>query len=309
MIISCSRRTDIPAFFSPWFMNRISGGYCTVVNPMNPKQVTYVSLAAPDVDAIVFWTKNPAPLIPRLPELTARGYRYYFQYTLTGYGPRLEPNVPAIADSVRTFQQLATVIGPERVVWRYDPILVDPTTGLEYHAARFRQVASLLRGATTRVVISVLDLYKKTLRNLGGAMEIERHPEILPIFGATISTMAAIAAENGMEIRSCAEDIDLRPYGVPPGKCIDDALLLALFGVPLTSQKDPSQREVCGCVKSRDIGFYDTCAHGCKYCYATNVVRKKLDAGGHDPRSPSLIGWYDAPPPTTPRKQLGLKFG
>jgi len=307
MIISCSRRTDIPAFFVPWFMNRVAAGYCTVVNPMNAKQVSYVSLVPRDVDAVVFWTKNPAPLVRHLPELTERGYRYYFQYTLTGYGRDLEPRVPDLLHGVRTFHALADLVGPQRVIWRYDPILVGPSTGLDYHVGRFREVASRLRGTTTRVVISIVDLYKKAVRNLANVHRLEHHPEVLPAFGRTISALATIAAENGMEIRSCAEDIDLRPFGVPPGKCIDNSLLLALFGVPLTVPKDPSQREVCGCVKSRDIGFYDTCAHGCRYCYATTNLERSIKEIGHDPRSPSLVGWFDVPPPTGP-KQLGLKF-
>jgi hypothetical protein len=310
MIISCSRRTDIPAFFAPWFMNRIAAGYCTVVNPMNPEQVSYVSLALEDVDAVVFWTKNPAPLLPRLRELSERGYCYYFQYTLTGYGTTLEPGVPSLPRSVETFHQLGRMVGPQRVVWRYDPIVVGPATSFAYHLERFRHIASLLRGSTTRVVISILDLYKKTARNLRGVVDLEGHPEALPEFGSVIRALASVAGENGMEIRSCAEEIDLAPYGVPPGKCIDDALLFALFGLPITGRKDPSQRDVCGCVKSRDIGFYDTCKHGCRYCYATNAVNQSLKAGDHNPESPSLVGWHDAPPPKPKRrKQLGFNFG
>ncbi len=296
MIISCSRRTDIPALFVPWFMNRIEAGYCSVANPKNPKQVTHVSLKVCDVDAIVFWTKNPAPLIPRLPELSDKGYRYYFQYTLTGYGQELEPRVPSIPVVVENFENLAKLIGPQRVIWRYDPILVCPEKGFEYHISRFREIASLLKGKTNRVVISILDLYGKTLKNLGRSAQVEERPEHLVGFGSAIETIASIAAENDMEIQSCAETIDLRPYGISQGKCIDNALLETLFGFPFVASKDPTQRKICGCVKSQDIGVYDTCNHGCKYCYATNVLGENSKVGEHDPLSPSLVGWFDSSP-------------
>jgi hypothetical protein len=283
MIISCSRRTDIPAFFAPWLMNRIAAGYCTVPNPMNPRQIARVSLAPPDVCAIVFWTKNAAPLLPHLSELSERGYHYTFQYTFTGYGRALEPHVPGIGQTVSTFTALATRLGPERVVWRYDPIVVGPGLSLEHHVTRFRELASLLRGTTTSVVVSILDLYKKTQRHLAGVQEVTPHPETLPGFGDTMAALATTAAEHGMEIKSCAEEIDLRPFGIAAGKCADS----------VGQRKDPSQRAACGCVTSRDIGAYDTCKHGCRYCYATRDHGKAGAGCGHDPESPSLVGWVD----------------
>ncbi len=161
MIISASRRTDIPAFYTPWLMNRIAAGYCTVPNPFNRNQVTRVSLLPEEVAAIVFWTRNPRPLLARLDELDARGFRYYFQYTILDYPRALEPKTPPVDAAVRTFRALADRLGPARVIWRYDPIVLSLATDADFHRQRFAAIARQLRGSTQRVVVSVMDHYKK----------------------------------------------------------------------------------------------------------------------------------------------------
>ncbi len=297
MIISCSRRTDIPALYVPWLLKRLAAGYCTVPNPFNPRRVTRVSLRPEDVDVIVFWSKNPAPLVPHLADLDAPGYRYYFQFTLTGYGRAIEPNVPDLATGIEVFCALSRRIGPDRVVWRYDPIVLSRRTDVNYHVERFSSIARSLAGFTRRVAVSIVDHYRKTdrgfqeLDRLG--YEVQRNHSQSEALGTMISRMVEAAHRSALEIQSCAEDIDLRPFGVTPGKCVDDVLIRRAFGLRVGDSKDPFQRSLCRCIKSRDIGMYDTCTQGCRYCYATNP---QGDAGStglqHDENSPSLLGWF-----------------
>ncbi|MGB9800879.1 MAG: DUF1848 domain-containing protein [Thermanaerothrix sp.] len=319
MIISASRRTDIPAFYTPWFINRVRAGYCTVPNPFNRRQVSYVSLRPAEMDVIVFWTRNPAPLIPYLDELDERGLRYYFQYTVLDNPRALDPKSPPLPAALNTFRRLAEKIGPQKVIWRYDPIVFTPHTDAAFHRDAFARIAAALHGYTRRVVISILDRYPKAAKRLA-ALEPHGYPldeEVIqtPAFEHLVRDLVALAAQHEMEIVSCAEDIDLRPYGVRPGKCVDDDYIRRVFGIEVTHTKDPHQREACGCVVSKDIGAYDTCLFGCQYCYATRSFdRARQQHAMHNPESPSLIGWYEAPPPTkdeTPTpdaQQLGFDF-
>ncbi len=256
MILSVSRRTDIPAFYFPWFLNRIQAGFCLVPNPFRPAQVARVSLAPADVDAFVFWSKNPAPLLPHLDALEARGYRFYFQFTLTGYDQRLEPNLPSLAERIATFRALARQTAPWRVVWRYDPILLSSWTPAPWHRETFRRLADQLAGFTTRVVVSLLDVYRKTRRRLAPLTQagnaIVWTPEAAPETHALLADLAAIAQEHGLRIQTCAERPDFQDVGVPPGACIDPALL-AQLGRPVALPKDPGQRPLCLCVTSRDL--------------------------------------------------------
>jgi hypothetical protein len=298
MIISCSRRTDIPAAYTRWLFNRLAAGYCTVPNPANANQVARVSLRPEDVDGIVFWSKNPAPLIPHLADLDARGYRYYFQFTLNGYDRVIESHVPDLAAGIEVFRTLSRHIGSNRVVWRYDPIILSQKTDVNYHIERFSFIARALAGYTQRVVVSIVDQYRRTAR---GFLELDRNGYQVrrdlsqSELSALFPRLAECARLHGFEIRSCAEEIDLRPFGIVPGKCIDDALIERAFGLRVSGAKDPSQRPLCGCVKSRDIGMYDSCPLGCPYCYATKP-RPESDQSirQHYEDSPSLLGWFDA---------------
>lgn len=292
MIISASRRTDIPAFYSLWFMQRIRDGYCTVFNPFNRKQVTKVSLLPNDAEVLVFWTKNPQPLIPYLKELDDRGFRYFFQYTLNGYPPELEPKVPELKDRLETFLKLAELIGPEKIIWRYDPIVLSTITGHDYHQAMFEKIARTLKGSTQRVVISFVDSYRKAtfqfkqLAKQGIFIEEEMNLEALEDF---VRNLVSISKENGLELQSCAEKLDLTSWGVWPGKCIDPQYLKRVFGIDVNLKKDKNQRRECGCVQSKDIGAYETCLHGCRYCYAGTLQVGLRNHGRHDVDSPSLI--------------------
>lgn len=299
MIISASRRTDIPAFYAEWLMNRIRAGFCTVPNPANPKQVSRVSLRPEDVDVFVFWTRNPKLLIGRLAELDERGFRYYFQYTILANPRILDPKTPPVNEAVRTFKDLADRIGPDKVIWRYDPILITNQTPEAYHLEKLAAIAASLRGYTKRLVISICDMYKhvearfRRLKEKGSPIEVSGEPS----FDELIKPMAGIAAANAMEMFSCAEDSAVLKQGPRPGKCIDDQLIERVFGIRVTHQKDPHQRPACRCVVSKDIGAYDSCPFACLYCYATRNVRAAAAHPlRHDPDAPSLSARHEALP-------------
>ena len=293
MIISASRRTDIPAFYSEWFMRRIHQQYCLCVNPFNRHQVTQVSLQPEDVDALVFWTKNAEPLLSRLPELDARGYRYYFQYTLNGYGELFEPNLPELERCIETFLQLSERIGAERVIWRYDPVILSSRTDVSYHQQRFGYILERLQAATRRIVVSIVDDYRKASHNFkrlqvqGLTIQTDYRAEQL----ASLCTfMSELAGRHNIPVYSCAESLDLTPFGIFPGKCVDGELIARLFNVQVKAVKDRSQRRECGCLQSKDIGFYDTCLHGCAYCYAGTMQSALRNRVKHEVDSPMLIG-------------------
>jgi hypothetical protein len=302
MIISASRRTDLPAFYSEWFMNRIRAAYCTVPNPFNRSQVSVVSLRPEDVDVIVFWTRNPRPLLPHLAELDRRGYRYYFQYTLMDNPRTIDPKSPPVDAAIATFRELAGLVGPERVIWRYDPIVLSEATPVEFHSCAHAHIAAALAGYTRRNVISILDIYRKAQKRLAllskeGFTVQDIGPDAMPTHVAELlQQIAATARASSMEIVNCAEELDMRQYGIEPGKCVDDDYIARTFGLRLDGKKDPAQRKACGCVVSKDIGMYDSCLFGCQYCYATgSFERAKLNHDDkHHANSPSLLGWQNS---------------
>ncbi|OBW62925.1 MAG: hypothetical protein A9183_00685 [Dehalococcoides mccartyi] len=294
MIISASRRTDIPAFYSTWLMNRIRAGWCSVPNPLNTKQVSRVSLLTQDVEALVLWSKNPAPLLPHLNELDERKLRYYFQFTLNDYPKALEPNIPSLERRINTFIELSKHVGSLRVIWRYDPILFSNFTPLEYHVEKFSSIAQELKGSTKRVMVSIVDLYKKTERRLYQLEKEESYSFNKDVSNCKdirllLKELSTIAKNNDIEIFTCAEEDNYSDVGVPPGRCIDDGLLNRLWPTRSKHKKDSYQREYCLCVESKDIGVNNTCLHGCPYCYATinsEVAQRRFNE--HDPLSPTL---------------------
>lgn len=290
MIISASRRTDIPAFYSRWFMNRVRAGFCEVVNPFNARQKSLVSLKPEDVDAIVFWTRYPAPLFPHLRELDDLGYNYYFQFTLTPYGRDLEIRTIRQDKLIKSFVELSRRVGPERIIWRYDPIIIGSYHTFEKHLEHFRSISESLTGFTIRVMISFADYYKKSLRNLRDVSEeFELNPESREGFPDFVSQLAEIARGCGMEIRSCAEARELEQMGIAKGACIDLDLIRRITGREINYSKDPHQRPECRCVVSKDIGAYNTCPFGCRYCYAVNDHKAALSIrSAIRPESPFL---------------------
>ncbi|HEY5657673.1 MAG TPA: DUF1848 domain-containing protein [Myxococcota bacterium] len=292
-MVSASRRTDIPALYARWFANRIRAGYCTVPNPRNARQISRVSLRPEDVAAFVFWTRFPRPLFDVLPLLDERGYRCVFQFTLTGYGRSVEARTPPLDAAIAAFRELAARRPPGAVVWRYDPILVGPAFPPEAHLARFRAIATRLRGAARRVVVSLLHPYAKARRRLGPVhpfgRDLHEDAQAQPEVPGLLRALADVARAHDMTIESCASPVDWSACGIGPTKCVDDRLLAALFGGTWPTRKDPGQREHCGCVVSRDIGASDTCTFGCRYCYATSSdALARRHRSRHDPESPSL---------------------
>ena len=304
MILSASRRTDIPNYYSEWLARRFRAGFLCVRNPMNFRQVSRIALNPNVIDCIVFWTKNPAPMLPYLDEY--RRYMYYFQFTLTGYGKDIEPGLP---DKTRilipAFCELADRIGRDRVIWRYDPIFLSDHYTLDYHVKAFTRIAEALAGRTRRVVISFLDDYEKTKRNMKG----------INIQGLTKEKMrrlahsfAVIAGRYGMEIQTCAEKIDLSEYGITHGACIDREYIEHLLGCRLRAGKDHGQRPECRCMESVEIGSYHTCRNGCRYCYANfSDGRVQARIRDFDVDSPILCGKMEPEDRITERKMKTLR--
>lgn len=292
MIISASRRTDIPAFYSPWFMNRVRAGFCIVPNPLNAKQISRVSLEPDDVDALVFWTRDPSPLVPHVRELEDRGLPCFFLVTLLGYPEAYEPHSPNRRQVVEACRKLADVLGPERLAWRYDPIILSDATGPEFHRTAFSEIARELEGASSRCIVSVLDLYRGVRRAFAGFGESLRPWEgarLAKGLSCLVPYLVECGKERNFSLQSCAEEHDLSGLGVSPGACIDAGWMSAALCRSVSVNKDPYQREHCLCSAAKDIGVYNTCVFGCRYCYATKNPARPGDAfRSHDPHASSL---------------------
>ena len=304
MILSVSRRTDIPNYYSDWFIARIKEGFLYVRNPMNAHQISRIDLSPEVVDCIVFWTKNPANMIEKLEDL--KKYMYYFQFTLTGYGRDVEPNLPNKREElIPTFKRLSGKIGKERVIWRYDPILISKRYTMNYHLQAFEEIAGNLADYTERVVISFVDFYSKMKRNARelGIRQITDE-EMLEVAGK----MAQIASKYNLIIETCAEQINLHEIGIQHGSCINKKLIERLLGCKLIAKKDKNQRAGCGCFESVEVGTYNTCLNGCKYCYANfNDSRVKDNVKLYNRDSALLCGNITSDDSITERKVKSMK--
>lgn len=290
MIISASRRTDIPSCYSEWMYHRLKEKYVLVRNPMNSRQISKIDLSPDVVDAIVFWTKNPAPMMKRLDELSA--YRYYFQFTLTAYGPEVETNLPSKNKIViPAFQRLSKEIGKEKVIWRYDPIFFSERYTMEYHCRYFNVLAAKLGGYTETCTVSFLDFYRNTERRL---KPLGIRKDTFAMRTELMGRFAQTASEYGFRINTCAEEGDFTSMGIGRASCIDRERIERIGGFRLNVAKDKNQRAQCGCVSSVDIGAYHTCKNGCIYCYANASEQAAFkNAAKHDPNSPLLFGTID----------------
>lgn len=303
MILSVSRRTDIPAFYWEWFLNRVQAGFVDVRNPMNIHRVSRIDIRPEVVDCIVFWTKNAGNIIPHLDQL--KDYKYYFQYTINPYNKLIEENVPLKKYVVENFRLLSEIIGPNRVIWRYDPILLTDMIDVDYHLRYFEELAKRLKGHTNRCVISFVDLYKKTVSNTRELMMKE--PTVMEMHFLA-HNLSSIAKDYGMEIVSCSESIDLDFDAVRHGCCIDRNLIEEIVGYKIDVKKDKNQRKECGCVESVDLGAYNTCLHACKYCYANfNNMKVQTLSKKHNPLSTLLVGDLDNNDIVSERKVRLLK--
>lgn len=286
MIIQTGMRTDIPAFYSKWFLNRIKEGYVLVRNPYNERQVTRYRLAPDVVDLIAFCTKNPAPMLPYMNVL--KPYGQYWFVTITPYGRDIEPNVPDKEKVMDDFKNLSDIVGVDSMGWRYDPILVDDKHSVEWHITEFEKMAENLCGYTKSCVISFIDIYKKVERNFRGVREVSKKDRI-----TLGKEFIKIAGKFGMTIRPCAEGDELTLYGADCSGCMTvntfETALHVHLNVP--KRKTNQRNGQCACLLGVDIGAYDTCGHLCKYCYAnSNTELVKANMKKHNPMSPFLLG-------------------
>ena len=314
VIISASRATDIPTFYSDWFINRWEAGYLKWINPFNSKPL-YVSFA--NTRVVVFWTKNPRPMFKYLDYLDENIPNYYFQYSLNDYDKeQYEAKVPSVESRIKTFKELSNRLGKKRVVWRYDPLILTDTIDVKELLKRVKNIGDQLKDYTEKLVFSFADIatYKKVQNNLNKENVPYREftPETMDEFA---KGLAEINKEWGLELGTCSEKIDLEKYGIVHNKCIDDDLMIELFshdkklmdflGVEVLSDplglypeeiskrkkanlKDKGQREDCGCVMSKDIGQYNTCPHECNYCYANTskeIAKKNYKLHLENPNS------------------------
>ncbi|HHY65482.1 MAG TPA: DUF1848 domain-containing protein [Clostridiaceae bacterium] len=285
VIISASRATDIPAFYSEWLLNRLNKGYIKWINPFNSKP-QYVSFSKARV--FVFWTKDAQSLIPYLEEFDNRGINYYFLFTVNDYEKEgLEPALRSLDDRIETFRELSDRIGRNKVIWRFDPLILTDEITVDKLLEKVYKVGSRLSDYTEKLVISFADIsaYRKVQSNLrkNKVNYIEFNPETME---ETAKGLQEINKQWGIEIATCAEDMDLGRYGIRKNRCIDDELMIRLFPHDRVLMdflnrgdyaedrakklKDKGQREHCGCIVSKDIGQYNTCCHQCVYCYANS---------------------------------------
>ncbi len=288
MIISASRRCDIPSFFGEWFINRLKNGYVLIQNPYNAHRFSKALLSTQTVDIIIFWTKNPIPFLKYLPEIDAMGYPYYFEFTLTPYGKETEKNLPDKEVLIDTFLELSKKIGKNRMVWRYDPIIIDDLHNLNYHEEKFAYLSKRLKGSFNRCVISFVDDYKNVTKRMNNApaydMSLQNIHHISDVF-------SKIAERDNFEIYTCAETYNLEKYHIKHGACIDKDIIESILGFKIKAIKDKNQRNECLCLESIDIGTYNCCANGCNYCYALQSEKSALtNLKKHNITSPVLIG-------------------
>lgn len=287
MILNTGCRTDIPAYYSKWFYNRIKDGYVLTRNPYYPQQVLKYRLDPEVVDILCFCTKNPEPMLSRISEL--KGFRQFWFVTMTPYGKEIEPYVPDKANVLESIKKLSDLVGAKAVGWRYDPIFITEKYSADAHVRAFEEMAAGLQGKVNSCVISFLDLYEKTRRNFPTARAVTGKEQLL-----LAAELAKIGAHYGIPIRTCCENPALAKCGVDVSGCMTREVLEAAAGCRLmVPKKKKSPRAQCNCLLGADIGMYNTCPHGCIYCYA-NYDRKTVEENvkQHDPDSPFLIGGF-----------------
>lgn len=296
MIISASYKTDIPTFYGEWFINRLRAGSCKMINPYG-RQVYTIDLTPEHVDGFVFWTKNIGPFLKYLPEVQQRGYPFIVQHTINGYPRELEFRVINYARTVEHMKELADTYSPHVAIWRYDPIVISSLTTLDWHRRNFETLASLLAGTTDEVVVSFAQIYKKTKHNMDWAahefgFDWKDHQAIsLEGVRRFVAELAQIAKAYGMQLKICSQKALLISGVTEEARCVDAERLERVSGGSIVAKtKLQGNRKECGCFASRDIGDYDTCPHGCVYCYAVqyrNVALQRYKE--HDPSGEFLF--------------------
>jgi DNA repair photolyase len=275
LIISASRRTDIPAYYSDWFINRLKDEYFIVPHPRNNKLCFKIKIDKSNLDCIVFWTKNPIPILSKLDVIDDLGYKYYFQFSLTPYSKLIETNLPSKRDLYKGFIHLSNKLGKDFVIWRYDPIIIDDNHTIKWHLIQFENMCSKLSEYTSRCVISFIDI-NKNIKSLYQEISLNDKTTIAKEF-------LKIASKYKMQLYACSEDVCLEQYGISKRSCIDKEIVDKLLGESIRVDQEKNQRKYCRCIESIDIGTYNTCDNGCTYCYAVlnrNEVKKVIS--NHD---------------------------
>lgn len=285
MILNTGARTDIVQYFSEWLLKRFQEGFVYARNPLFPNKVTKYELSPEKIDLVLFCSKNYKPILPRLQEITSH-YRTYFHYTITAYGKEIEPGVPSIDESIETLIALSKQVGKERVAWRFDPVLLTKKYTIEVHAKTFEYIARRLAPYIDRCIFSFVEMYKKLERNM---------PEIIPLTENDQNDLAnilgSIANQYNIPIQTCGTNGDYTRYGIQRSGCATLEILGEANHCEFKDLKHKGMREGCHCIESRDIGAYDTCLNGCKYCYANKNPKKAWDNYRvHNPNSPLLFG-------------------
>lgn len=284
MIIQTGMRTDIPAFYSEWFRNRLKDGYVLVRNPYNESQVTRYELDPDVVDLIAFCTKNPMPLLEDMSLL--KKFNQYWFVTITPYGSDIEPNVPSKAEVTDSLIALSKMLGVNSVAWRYDPIIVSSDYPLEFHIKWFEEMCIKLNGYVDTCIISFVDLFKKVLRNFPECHEVSRFERV-----RIGEEFVKIGRRYNIKIKTCGEGDELSGYGVDTTGCMTLETYEKALGCKINPPKEKGKREECACILGNDIGAYNTCLHLCKYCYAnysSDLIRENYCK--HNPKSPFLLG-------------------
>lgn len=285
MIISASRRTDIPAFYAEWFLNRLRAGHAVARNPMNPRSARAVSLKPGDVDACVFWSKDFRPMLNHLPEILG-AFPVAVQHTLTPYQAPLEPRLTDKRAIVDGMLALSRAIGPDCLVWRYDPIVLSDRFTPERHLRAFERACALLGGATRRCVISFVKIYPRARRAMEGLSRAPSPGEMR----ALADELSGIARAHGMALSCCCPPEGLDAPGVRREGCISAELIAAATGSAVAPRRDPGQRSGCLCLPSVDIGAYRCCPHMCAYCYANaSAAVVERNHARHDPQGEELL--------------------
>lgn len=297
MIINTGCRTDIPAFYSKWLMNRIRAGYVLVRNPYYPSQVTKYSLSSNVVDCLAFCTKNPEPMLKYLDELDI--YKQYWFVTITPYGKDIEPVVPDKENVIESFKKLSNHIGVDSIGWRYDPIFINEKFNVGEHIKEFKKMAQSLNGYTHNCTISFLDLYEKVKRNAPDLKPPTTQEQI-----EIAKAFSKIGKENNMTIHACCENNFLEEYGLKCNGCMSQEIIEKSIKCKLNSPKRKNLRQHCNCLMGNDIGSYNTCGHLCKYCYANaNKALVIENIKKHNENSPFLIGNNEVGDKVTEAKQ------
>ena len=305
MILHTGLRTDIPAFYSEWFVNRLRAGHVLVRNPYNPIQVTKYQITPDKVDLLSFCTKNPAPMLPHMEEL--KEYGQYWYVTITPYGKEIEPHVPPKEKVMEDFIRLSQAVGKQSVGWRYDPIFLADLYTVEKHLADFEEMARTLSGYTDTCVISFIDLYQKVLRNFPEVKSVPKEDRL-----RLGKEFVRIGARYGLNVKACAEGRELEPYGVDCDGCMTVELFEHAIGCELNvpKSKEKGARAECACLLGSDIGAYNTCGHLCRYCYANyDAETVATNMRRHDPKSPLLIGGLREEDVVKEAKQTSWKDG